>query len=76
MCFEACGATLADISYMHLQDMAKSDVEKQLQTGSNGRTAVLSTVSGHQLAQAIALAAASGDVRLATLLAQVQYGSF
>ena len=55
-----------------MQDMAKLDVAKQLQTGAGGCPAVMSALSGHQLAQATALAAASGDVRLGTLLAQVQ----
>jgi Nuclear protein 96 len=58
--------------YAYMQDMAKLDAAKQLQTGASGCPAVMSALSGHQLAQATALAAASGDVRLATLLAQVQ----
>lgn len=44
---------------------------KQLKDGAAGCGAVMAALSGHQLAAATALAAASGDVRLATLLAQV-----
>lgn len=55
-----------------MQDFARGDVEKQLQSGAAGCAAVMAALSGHQLGSAAALAAASGDVRLATLLAQVQ----
>lgn len=53
-----------------LQDFAQVHLTKQLKDGAAGCDAVMAMLSGHQLAAATALAAASGDVRLAALLAQ------
>ncbi len=43
----------------------------RLRGGARGTDAVLAALSGHQLGAAMTLAAAAGDVRLATLLSQV-----
>ncbi len=56
---------------VHAQDFAQVHLESRLRSGARGTDAVLAALSGHQLGAAMALAAASGDVRLATLLAQV-----
>lgn len=62
-----------------LRDQARPAVERALrehvQQGSGSEVApcLLSLLSGHQLAGAAALAAGTGNVRLATLLAQVPF---
>ncbi len=54
-----------------LQDFAKSHVETSLRGGATGTAAVVAALTGHQLPAAAAIAAASGDLRLATLIVQV-----
>lgn len=53
-----------------LQDGLQSEVAARLVAGASGVSAVAACIIGHQLPAAAALAAACGDVRLATLLTQ------
>ncbi len=63
---------MLNASALCMQDFARVRLEQRLRSGATGADAVLAALSGHQLGAATALAAASGDVRLATLLSQVR----
>lgn len=56
---------------MGLQDAAKSGVQHATQNNLSGLQHVAQLLSGHQTVAAAVLAVSMGDVRLASLLAQV-----
>jgi hypothetical protein len=60
--------------HMDWQDFAKAAVEGELRKAGGGSAMrlVAQLMSGRQLAAASAAASATGDVRLATLIAQVR----
>jgi hypothetical protein len=57
------------------QDRAKGEVESALQRAKTVPGKLAALLSGQQLPAAVALASASGDVRLATLMCQVACSS-
>lgn len=58
---------------MGLQDAAKSGVQHATQNNLSGLQHVAQLLSGHQTVAAAVLAVSMGDVRLASLLAQVSH---
>jgi hypothetical protein len=54
-----------------MQDRAKKEVEGELRRVSSVPAKLAALLSGQQLPAAAALASATGDVRLATLICQV-----